>query len=81
MGFLDGFNVAPSFGFSAPGKPKAGASFTTTLGASMSEAYCVKCKCKQEMVDPKQVKMKNGKPATKGTCPECGTGMYKIGKK
>jgi len=24
--------------------------------------------------------MKNGKPATSGTCPVCGTKMYKIGK-
>ncbi len=24
--------------------------------------------------------MKNGKPATKGVCPKCGTNMYRIGK-
>jgi predicted RNA-binding Zn-ribbon protein involved in translation (DUF1610 family) len=24
--------------------------------------------------------MKNGKPATVGTCPNCGTKIYKIGK-
>ena len=31
--------------------------------------------------DPSAVKvtMKNGKPALKGKCPVCGTGMYKIG--
>lgn len=23
--------------------------------------------------------MRNGKPAIKGKCPDCGTGMYKIG--
>lgn len=45
------------------------------------EAYCVKCKAKKEMKDPAEVTMKNGKPATKGTCPDCGTGMYRIGKK
>jgi hypothetical protein len=32
------------------------------------------------MKDAKAVTMKNGKPATKGTCPVCNTGMYKIGK-
>jgi hypothetical protein len=32
------------------------------------------------MKDPQQVTMKNGKPATKGTCPVCGTQMYRIGK-
>jgi hypothetical protein len=32
------------------------------------------------MKDPQQVQMKNGKPATSGTCPVCGTKMYRIGK-
>ncbi|MFC1516960.1 DUF5679 domain-containing protein [Candidatus Margulisiibacteriota bacterium] len=41
-------------------------------------AYCVKCKAKQEMSDPKEVTMKNGRPAMQGKCPACGTGMYKI---
>jgi len=44
------------------------------------EAYCVKCKEKRDMKDPKEVKLKNGKPAMKGTCPKCGTGMFRIGK-
>jgi hypothetical protein len=45
-------------------------------------AYCVKCKEKREMDDPERVEMnaKGGgkRPAMKGTCPECGTGMFKI---
>ena len=41
-------------------------------------AYCVKCKTKREMKDAKKVEMKNGRPAMKGTCSVCGTGMYKI---
>lgn len=41
-------------------------------------AYCVKCKAKSEMKDAKRVTMKNGRPAMKGTCSKCGTGMYKI---
>jgi hypothetical protein len=45
----------------------------------MVEAYCVKCKSKRQMKDATKVTMKNGKPAMKGVCPECGTGMYKIG--
>ncbi len=44
----------------------------------MAEAYCVKCKAKREMKDAKEVKMKNGRKALKGTCPKCGTGMFKI---
>lgn len=41
--------------------------------------YCVKCKAKQEMKDEEKITMKNGRPATKGTCPVCGTKMFKIG--
>ena len=36
------------------------------------QAYCVKCKAKREMKEAKQVKMKNGRNAMKGKCPECG---------
>ncbi len=42
------------------------------------EAYCVKCKAKREMKDAKEVEMANGRKAMKGTCPTCGTGMFKI---
>ena len=44
------------------------------------EAYCLKCKTQREMKDPAAVVMKNGKPATNGTCSVCGTKMFKIGK-
>ena len=44
------------------------------------EGYCVKCKAKKEMKGAKAVTMKNKKPATTGTCPTCGTKMFKIGK-
>lgn len=42
------------------------------------DGYCVKCKAKQEMQGAAEVTMKNGKKAMKGTCPSCGTGMFKI---
>ena len=42
------------------------------------EGYCVKCKAKRMMTNVKKVKMANGRPALKGTCPVCGTGMFKI---
>ena len=45
----------------------------------MAEAYCVKCKAKREVKSPKQIVMKNGKPALKGICPVCGTAVFKIG--
>lgn len=44
------------------------------------EAYCVKCKAKREMKAPQQVVLKNGRPATSGTCSTCGTKVFKIGK-
>lgn len=48
----------------------------------MPEAYCVKCKKKQEMEDAKEVTVK-GKGGTKrkalsGKCPKCGTKMFKF---
>ena len=45
----------------------------------VTNAYCVKCKASREMKSPQSVTMKNGRHAMKGTCPVCGTGMYKIG--
>jgi len=46
----------------------------------MATGYCVKCRKKQEMQNPQEITLKNGKPATSGTCPVCGTKMFKIGK-
>lgn len=42
------------------------------------DGYCVKCKSKKEISQAKEVKMKNGRKAMKGKCPDCGTGMYRI---
>ena len=47
---------------------------------SLMQAYCVKCRAKREMRDAKAITMKNGKPATQGVCPVCGTKMFRIGK-
>ena len=44
------------------------------------QAYCVKCRAKREMKDTRAITMKNGKPATQGVCPVCGTKMFRIGK-
>ena len=46
---------------------------------NMSTAYCVKCKAKKEVSNPEQITMKNGRKALKGTCPDCGTKMFRIG--
>jgi len=42
-------------------------------------AYCVKCQRKVAIQKPKRVRMKNGRLATRGTCPYCGTKVYRIG--
>ena len=44
------------------------------------QAYCLKCRATREMREHQTVTLKNGRPATKGTCPVCGTTMYRIGK-
>ena len=42
-------------------------------------AYCMKCKAKREMKNPKPTTMRNGRKATQGTCAKCGTKMFRIG--
>lgn len=44
------------------------------------QAYCMKCRMTREMKDAKVITMKNGKPATKGSCSVCGTKMFRIGR-
>ncbi len=44
------------------------------------DGYCLKCREKREMQEAEPIVMKNGKPATRGVCPVCGTKMFKIGK-
>ena len=59
----------------SPIRPPAGGKKEDQL-----EAYCLKCRVKRDMKDPKPITMKNGKPATEGSCPVCSTRMFKIGK-
>jgi RNase P subunit RPR2 len=44
------------------------------------EAYCMKCRTKREIQSPESVTLKNGRPATQGTCAVCGTKLFRIGK-
>jgi len=49
-------------------------------------AYCVRCKAKREMQNPKEITIKGKgnteRKAVTGECPQCGTKMFKIlGKK
>ena len=44
----------------------------------MVEAYCVKCRKKVEMKNPKEETLKNGRRAMKGQCPACNTNLCRI---
>ena len=43
-------------------------------------AYCFKCKKQVDIKSPKPTTLKNGRPATQGVCPVCGTKVFRIGK-
>lgn len=44
------------------------------------QAYCFKCRTKREIRNPERVTLKNGRPATRGVCPVCGTKVFRIGQ-
>jgi hypothetical protein len=52
--------------------------FTMSDDNAKEIGYCVKCKAKSGMDEAERVTMKNGRPAMKGKCETCSTGMYKI---
>ncbi|MEM2954529.1 MAG: DUF5679 domain-containing protein [Candidatus Nanoarchaeia archaeon] len=48
----------------------------------MVQGYCVKCKAKVEIKDPKNTTIKGkagDRPAVVGVCPKCGTKIFRIG--
>ena len=45
-----------------------------------TEGYCVKCKAKREIQNPVADFNKRGNAVVYGTCPECGTKIYRIGR-
>ena len=44
------------------------------------KSYCVKCKEKREIKDPKPVFTSTGTPATRGVCSVCGTNVFRMGR-
>jgi hypothetical protein len=44
------------------------------------QAYCLKDRKMVEIKSPKAITMKNGRLATQGLCPICGTKVFRIGK-
>ncbi|HLC62861.1 MAG TPA: DUF5679 domain-containing protein [Candidatus Nanoarchaeia archaeon] len=48
----------------------------------MVKGRCMRCKDQVEIKDGKEVVMKNGMKAMKGSCPKCSTKVFRIlGKK
>ena len=46
----------------------------------MITAYCMKCRAKREIKDPKQIMHSNGKAAITGKCSTCGTKVFRMGQ-
>ncbi len=44
----------------------------------MTKGRCMKCRKQVEIKDGKEVVMKNGMKAMKGTCGTCGTKVFRI---
>jgi len=44
-----------------------------------TQGYCVKCKAKVVMLNPKESKTKKGTKIAKGKCPNCGTTVCRMG--
>lgn len=54
---------------------------TSPKSGEVLMGFCVKCKKKREMVNPKEFKTKNGMIMAKGNCVECDCRMCKILRK
>ena len=44
------------------------------------ETYCLKCKQKRPIENPEATFTSTGSPATRGTCPVCGSKLYRMGR-
>ena len=42
--------------------------------------YCLKCRTSRKMLEPVQIKMSSGSPATRGRYAECGTVISGLGR-
>ena len=70
--------AVPSFIGAPPAE--VGIISVTPVKMKRIRAYCVKCRAKREMKNPRAIILKNGRPAIQGICPRCGTKMFRIMK-
>ncbi|HEX7737860.1 MAG TPA: alpha/beta fold hydrolase [Ktedonobacteraceae bacterium] len=79
----DAVNLAPADSLSTPDTQEIEHKPGELAGGKTAKleiiAYCVKCKQRRPMQDAHEVIMKNGRPAMRGVCPVCGTGLNRIG--
>jgi hypothetical protein len=59
-----------------PGEPAASPSVSP---AGTVEGYCVKERKRVQVKDAEQVVTKNGRPAVRGVCPDCGSAIFRFG--
>jgi hypothetical protein len=63
-----------------PSRPAHVAPEPESETSSQVEAYCVKCKAHRVMQNPYATTTQTGRPAVRGTCPVCGSKMFKMGQ-
>jgi len=63
-----------------PPTPSPSPETTASETVPQVEGYCVKCKTRRVMQDPKAVSTQAGRPAVRGVCPACGSRMFKLGR-
>jgi len=77
-GFLEALSTnhteSPAWSISTPPLPETDKITKRTLG------FCLKCRRKMIMKDPRHVVLKNMRHAIKGVCPRCGKNMLKFVK-
>lgn len=64
-------------------KAKSSKTKKSNVVAAEQTGYCMKCQTQRVIANAKRVMMGKNKdrPAMKGECPECGTGMFRFLKK
>ena len=58
--------------------PKSKSKSNPKSNPKITYAYCVKCKKKCKMTNPKEVTLKNGRKALKGECVNCNVMMFRF---
>ena len=60
--------------------PKKSRSRSRSPAGSPSVGYCVKCRAKRTMQNPKKMRARNGRNMMCGKCPKCATKMCRFVK-